>query len=195
MDPRNRYRTRSVSTSRIYKVEAIILKRRNVGETDRILTVFTKEYGKLRVIAKGIRRITSRRAPHLEVFSRVTIMLHRGKNLDIVTEADMIEGYQELRKNLTLVNGCYYCCELVDLLLPEKQEHRDVYALFSQALAAFNRRGDIDVNHSCEQFGLSLLRALGFLPVNRQLSPAQIQPFIESITERRLRTYHFLQQS
>lgn len=184
-----------MSPTRIYKVEAIILKRINIGEADRILTVFSKQYGKLRVIAKGIRRITSRRAPHLEVFSRVAIMLHRAKNLDIVTEADIIEGYQELRKNLTLVNGCYYCCELIDVLLPEKQEHRDVYALFSQALDAFNTRRDIDVSHSCEQFGLSLLRALGFLPVNRELTPAQIQPFIESITERRLRTYHFLQQS
>ena len=183
-----------MSTSRIYKVEAIILKRRNVGETDRILTVFSKEYGKLRVIAKGIRRITSRRAPHLEIFNRATLLLHKGKTLDIVTEADLLDGYQELRKKLTLVNGCYYCCELIDALLPEKQEHRDVYVLFSRALSTFASKQDIDINRNCEQFALSLLRALGFLPVNRELPPAQIQPFIESITERRIRTYRFLKE-
>ncbi|OGG14474.1 DNA repair protein RecO [Candidatus Gottesmanbacteria bacterium RIFCSPHIGHO2_01_FULL_46_14] len=179
---------------RIYRVEAIILKRKNVGEADRILTVFSKQYGKLRLIAKGIRKITSHRAPHLEIFSRVEMMIHRGKTLDIVTEAQTLDGFYQLRNNLALVNGCYYHCELVDVLLPEKQEHRDVYELYARSLAAFNTQEGMDITGSCEQFALALLRMLGFLPQTRELSSVQIQPFIESISERHMRTYHFLKQ-
>lgn len=178
----------------IYKVEGVILKRRNVGEADRILTIFTKEYGKLRVIAKGIRRITSRRAPHLEVFGRALIMLHRGKSLDIVTEAELVDGYGQLRKDLTLVNIGYYYCELVDALLPEKQEHRDVYAQLTHAFMILNTGGNPDIYGECEHFAIELLRRLGFLPASRELTASQIQPFIENITERRLRTYQFIRR-
>lgn len=191
MDPRNGYRTRSVSNSRIYKVEAIILKRRNVGETDRILTVFTKEYGKLRVIAKGIRRITSRRAPSLEVFNRVILLLYQGKALDIVTEVDLRDGYQTIRKDLVLINAGYYACELIDVLLPERQEHRDVFEKFKDHLSELE---STSVYHQSEAFALSLLHSLGFLPPSRILPSPEIQPYIERIAERRFRSYHFLKR-
>jgi DNA repair protein RecO (recombination protein O) len=83
--------------SRVYVAEGIVLKRRNVGEADRILTVFTKKYGKIRVIAKGVRRITSRRAGHIEVFTRVILTLHSYKNMDIVTEAQAITAEPYLK--------------------------------------------------------------------------------------------------
>lgn len=192
MDPRNGYRTRSVSTSRIYKVEAIILKRRNVGETDRILTVFSKEYGKLRVIAKGIRRITSRRAPHLEIFNRATLLLYQGKSLDIVTEVMLLDGFQHIRNNLLLINAGYYACELVDVLLPERQEHRDVFETFKNHL---HQLDSSKLYNQSEAFALSLLHSLGFLPPSRILSSTEIQPYIERIAERRFRSYHFLERS
>ena len=192
MDPRNGYRVRTVNTSRIYKVEAIILKRRNVGETDRIITVFTKEYGKLRVIAKGIRRITSRRAPHLEIFNRATLLLHQGKTLDIVTEVMLLDGFQHIRSNLLLVNAGYYACELVDVLLPERQEHRDVFETFKNHLRQLDSS---KLYHQSEAFALSLLHSLGFLPPSRVLPSTEIQPYIERIAERRFRSYHFLERS
>src|SRR5260221_14392220 len=79
-----------MSSSRVYTAESIVLKRRNVGEADRILTIFTKRFGKMRVIAKGVRRITSRRAGHIEVFSHVVLTLHAYKNMDIVSKAAAI---------------------------------------------------------------------------------------------------------
>ncbi len=184
-----------MTLQRIYRAEAIILKRKNVGEADRILTVFSKQYGKLRLIAKGIRKITSHRAPHLEIFSQAEMMIHHGKTLDIITEAQTLRGFYQLRNNLALVNGCYYYCELVDFLLPEKQQHPDVYELFAQSLQALNSEEDIDIARSCEQFALGIVRMLGFLPLTRDLPSNQIQPFIESISERHMKTYHFLRRA
>jgi len=168
---------------KIYKVEAIILKRRNIGEADRILTVFSKQYGKLKIVARGIRKITSRRAPHLEIFSRVELMLHRGKTFDIVTEVEPIDGYLSLRKDLSLVSAAYYACELIDILLPERQEHRDVFELLKTHLSVVG---------PSDQFALSLLHMLGFLPPSKTLESPELENFIERIAERRMRTYHFL---
>ena len=183
-----------MSTSRLYKVEAVILKRKNIGEADRMLTIFTKEYGKLVVVAKGIRKITSRRAPHLEVFSQVILMLHKGKTRDILTEASLVDGFQNLRRDLILVNTTYYLCELIDMLLAEKQEHRDVYALLTSSIAALNANHYGHIYYS-EQFAITLLHLLGFLPPERTLPSQHIQQFIERITERKMKTYQFLTKS
>ena len=207
----------------VYKVEAIVLARKNSGEADRILTIFTKQYGKLRSLAKGIRRLTSRRAPHAEIFSRVTMMLRHSKtNLDLVGEIEALGNYQNLRKDLHKVSTAYYICELVDRLLPEKQEHRDVYELLKNNLDKLN---ELDLTrHSREsgnpssvkmdsgskagmtmeaesslsqlgnQFAIELLRLLGFLRCDKTLKPEESERYIESLIERRLRTPKIIRQ-
>ncbi|KKR32290.1 MAG: repair protein RecO protein, partial [Candidatus Gottesmanbacteria bacterium GW2011_GWC2_39_8] len=85
---------------RTYKTEGIILRRINFGEADRLITIFSKHYGKQKVLGKGVRKIKSRRAPHLELFNRSVIFLHRGKNFDIITEAQTINSFSDLRKDL-----------------------------------------------------------------------------------------------
>lgn len=77
------------------KVEGIILKRRNLGEADRILTVFSKNLGKISVLAKGVRRITSRRAGNVELLNRVSMYLHRAKSFLILTEAISLNTFQK----------------------------------------------------------------------------------------------------
>lgn len=178
--------------SKLYKVEAIILRRRNIGEADRVLTIFTKEYGKIIVIAKGIRKITSHRAPYLEIFSHVNLMLHRGKIRDTVCEANPIDGFMNLRKRLPSINTAYYVCELTDALLAEKQEHQDVFGLLTSALVAIEHESTAEESFHTEQFALTLLRILGYLPPEKELLSRHIQPFIERITERRIKTYQFL---
>ncbi|MEK7543831.1 MAG: DNA repair protein RecO [Patescibacteria group bacterium] len=180
--------------SRVYTTHAIILKRRNVGEADRIVTIFTKEYGRMRVIAKGIRRVHSRRAPHLEVFSHVSLVLYKGKMWDSVTEATPIHTFSSLRESLTRVSAGYYVCELVDALLPERQEHRDVYALLLGALHTLNGIMEIDTVVTNEQYALELLRVLGYLAHDQSIPAGRIDPYIEKIIEKRLRTPKFLTQ-
>ena len=182
------------SNGKLYKAEGIILSRRNVGEADRILTVFTKEYGKIRLIAKGIRRVSSRRAPHLEIFTRVTLMIHRGTSLDSVTEATPMDVYETLRTDLERVSMAYFYCELVSVLLAEHQEHTDVYRLLTDTLSNLNTQaGPLDPM-VFREFTLELLWTLGFLPRNQRLQGSKLQSFVESIAERRLRTPKLVRQ-
>ncbi len=178
---------------KLYKAEGIILSRRNTGETDRILTVFTKEFGKVRAIAKGIRRVTSRRAPHLEIFTRVILMLHRGTTLDSVTEVTTLDAFEDIRTDLERVSLAYLYCELVSVLLADRQEHPDIYDLLVTALTTLNSNADLDPLQSRE-FTLELLWTLGFLPRSKRLSGSKLQAFVESITERYLKSPKFIRQ-
>ncbi len=180
-------------SSHIYIVHGIVLKRWNVGESDRIVTIFTKERGKIRVIAKGIRRITSHRAPHLEVFRYVTVTLHKGKILDSVTEVQSISSIDI--DHAQKVSFAYYLCELVDRLLPEHQEHADVFDLATHAFYALDHGNTAMVwQQEIFAFALGLLWILGFLPRTTTLSEENIQPYVEGIIERKLRTPKLLHQ-
>ena len=172
---------------KVYKAEGVILSRRNIGEADRVLTVFTKEYGKLRLIAKGIRKVNSKRSPHLEIFMHCALVIHRGTTLDSVTEVTPIHIFERIRNDLDRVSVAYLYCELVSVLLAEHQEHGDIYTLLAGALTNLDAEGLIDRLESRE-FTLDLLWSLGFLPRSKRLSGAKLQSFVESISERRLRT-------
>ena len=83
---------------RLYRTEAIVLKRRDFGEADRLLTVFTPEHGKLVLLAKGVRKTKSRKAGHVELFTHGTWLVARGRTWDLVTQADTIEPFVGLRE-------------------------------------------------------------------------------------------------
>lgn len=180
-----------MTVSRSYKAEGIILKRKNIGEADRIITVFTREYGKLRLIAKGIRKVASRRAPHLEVFTRVRLIVHAGKTLESISEVEPIEIYEQVRSDLSRVSMAYYLCELIDSLVAEKQEHNDVFVLLSRGLRDLGAGKVSSIYAVSKTFTLELLWTLGFLPKGRTLSGDALQQFIETITERRMKSTKF----
>jgi DNA repair protein RecO (recombination protein O) len=87
-------------TERVYRTHAVVLRRHNTGEADRVLTLFTPTHGKIRAVARGVRRIKSRLAGHVELFSRVDVLLARGRSLDIVTQAEVRDSFLSLRGDL-----------------------------------------------------------------------------------------------
>lgn len=173
---------------KLYSIEAIVLSRRNIGEADRIVTVFSKEFGKLRLIAKGIRRITSKRAPHLEVFTKLTCLVHTSKTMDSISETQSIESYPTIRKELDRVSVSYLLCELVDTLMAERQEHRDVYTLLHNAFVEIGTQSGDGLYRISREFAQKLLWTLGFLPRGQVLEGKKLESFIEDITERRLKS-------
>lgn len=176
---------------RTYATEAVILARKNYGEADRLLTVFSKHYGKLRVIAKGIRRPTSRKKGALELFNHVKLFLAKGKNLDIITEAETKDSFYQWRKDLTKVGVAYHLSELVTRLLPEHQEHKEVFDLL---LASFQALSDIDywsLYPFIQSFKIRLLEELGFLERGRN-APRDLDYFIEDLINSELKTKRFL---
>lgn len=164
---------------RSYRTEGVVLKRKNYGEADRILTLFTKDKGKLKILAKGVRRITSRRGPNIELFNRVEISVHQGKTFDVLTEAQVLNTFSQIRKNLDLVGLAFHVCEIVDGLCPEHQSHPKVYELMLGVL------GELDhgLIHSFEK---NLLTELGYLPKEHKEIDTTL--FIENILEKKLKT-------
>ncbi len=152
-----------MSRIRVYSTEAITLKRMDFGEADRILTVLTPHYGKLRLIAKGVRRTTSRMGGHLEPFAHSQLLVARGRDLDLVTQASTVEPFRRLRESLDRVSFAYHLAELVDAFLQDRDEHSEVFSLFRDALAALSR-GEVAERLVARHFELHLLSAVGFRP-------------------------------
>ncbi len=123
-----------------FKTEGIILKRRDFGEADRILTVFSLHRGKITVLAKGVRRITSRRGGNVELLNRVQMYLHPGKNFLILTEAVALDTFQKLKDDLTLSTYSFHILELVDKLTAENQENRILYEHLVEVLKRLSRK-------------------------------------------------------
>ncbi len=117
-----------------YPIEAIILKRTDLGEADRILTLFTPGKGKFHAVAKGIRRPISKKAGHLELLSHSQLQLALGRNLDIITQAEIRENFLNLRTQLWHMTCGLYLAELVDRFIEDHSPHPAVYNLMLQML-------------------------------------------------------------
>ena len=122
-----------------FKTEGIILKRRDFGEADRILTVFSFHRGKITVLAKGVRRITSRRAGNVELLNRTQMFLHPGKQFLILTEAVSLDTFQKIKADLTLSTHAYHIIELIDRLTAENQESPILYTNIVEVLKRLER--------------------------------------------------------
>jgi len=120
--------------SRTYQTDAIVLRRDDYGEADRLLTVLTPGLGKLRVMAKGARKMTSRKAGHVELFTEVRLMLARGRTFDIVTQAEAIATHRALREDLRRGSYAHYLAELTDQFAQEQAEDAALYDLLSNGL-------------------------------------------------------------
>ena len=147
---------------RLYRTEAIILRRSDFGEADRLLTFFTPRLGKLRAVAKGARKPSSRKSGHLELFSHTRLLLAKGRNLDIVTQAETVEPFLPLREDLLRTTYAYHAAELVDRFVGVEDENRPVFDLL---LAVFGWLGQADdLALAARFFELHLLAALGYQP-------------------------------
>jgi len=170
----------------VYKTEGIILKRKNFGEADKILTIFSKHYGKIKVIAKGIRKITSKKAGILELFNHCKLVLAKGKDLDIITEAQVINSFSSWRKNLNKVGTAWYFCELVDKLIAEGQANKDLFELLKNYLENLSQKDNPQFIRSFEEH---LLNQLGFgIPLSWRRWQGSLKPYIESIAEKEIQT-------
>jgi DNA repair protein RecO (recombination protein O) len=119
---------------RSYPTEAIILKHIDLGEADRILTLFTPHKGKIRAIAKGARRPLSKKAGHLELLCYSQLQLAMGRNLDVITQAQARENFFHLRSELWHMTCGFYLAELVDRFIEDDMQQLDVYNLLLGSL-------------------------------------------------------------
>ena len=151
-----------MARERSYRTEAVVLRRSDFGEADRLLTLYSRELGKLRAIAKGARKPQSRKTGHVELFMRTRFLLAKGHDLDIVTQAELIEAYQPLREDLVRMTYASYVVELLDAFAPEEESNRALYELLTNALGWLSQSQNYLL--IARYYELRLLALVGFQP-------------------------------
>lgn len=146
---------------RIYKTEAVILKQAPIGEADRILTLFTASLGKIKAVAKGVRRPKSRIGGHLEPLSHCRLMLARGRSLDIISSAETIHSFPKVKEQLEGIARALICLELVDAFTAEEQPNIGILHLLIESLE-WLESGEQDL--VIRFFEFHLLQQLGYMP-------------------------------
>ncbi len=161
---------------RTVRTEAVVLRHKDWGEADRILWLYTRKMGKVRAIAKGVRKIRSRKAGHLEPFTRVNLMLARGRDLLIVTQAETLEAYSNLREDLIHVGYAAYVVELLDRFTYDEDDNLQLYRLLNETLSRINsvENPTLPVRY----YEIHLLNLLGYRPqlFNCVHCESEIQP-------------------
>lgn len=149
--------------SRMFKTEAVILRRRDLKERDKLLTFYTKEYGKLTGRAIGAKKIESKLGGHVEPFMRTEICLVTSKTIDILAGAQVVDAYPKLRASISGTHAAQYLMEVVDQLTPEGQHEPSVYELVCSGLDTLNQQPKVNFL-TVQAIVLKILAHLGFEP-------------------------------
>lgn len=148
--------------SHSYRTQAIVLSHKNFGEADRILRLFTYDKGKITAIAKGVLKIRSRKAGHLEPFTLVNLLLAKGRDMDIITQAETVDGFLGLREDLRRVAYANYIVEVLDRFTYEEGPNVGIFRLLASTLSRLESQQNLEtVIHIYE---IRLLDLLGFRP-------------------------------
>lgn len=148
---------------RSFRVDAVVLRHSDYGEADRLLTLYTRQLGKTRAIAKGARKIASRKAGHIEPFTHVKLQLARGRDTLIVTQADTVDAYLSLREDLVLTSQASYVLELLDRFTYEDEtENSNIFRLLTDTLSRLAIH--VDPWLVIRYYEIRLLDHLGFRP-------------------------------
>lgn len=150
------------SRQRTFRVEAVILRHQEWGEADRLITLFSRERGKLRAAAKGVRKMRSRKAGHLEPFNRVSLLLAQGRELPIITQAETLTSCFSFQEDLVRLGHGATLLELVDRFTVEEEANPALYSLLVETLERLDHSQDAWLEVCF--FEMKLLDCVGFRP-------------------------------
>lgn len=145
------------------KTRGIVIRKSNLGEADRILTILTSDRGKIRVVAKGVRRTKAKLSGWLDMFADNQLELAEGRNLDIVISAVRVQGLGAKELNLHQTGLMFYMCELVDKLVEETHDVPEIFSLLQESLSAV-AESVLPLNILKTYFEIKLLTGLGLSP-------------------------------
>ncbi|HEY5258678.1 MAG TPA: DNA repair protein RecO [Candidatus Baltobacteraceae bacterium] len=151
-----------MTQARAYKTRGVVLRARDLGEADRIVTLFTTEYGKLDAVAKGVRRAKSHLGGRMEFANEIAMTMHRGRNLDVIVSAELVTAHWQGIVVPAAFAGANVVAEIVATLCEPELPLPDVYALLTGAIAAI--AGSSDPIALLPRFEMRLLDALGVAP-------------------------------
>jgi len=171
----------------LYKTQGIIIKKSNLGEFDQLITVYTKEFGKILLKGKSIRKNQAKLKGHLELFLNVFLMVAPGKGFDIITGAETINSFPRLRNNLTSLFASFYLSELIDKMIPEPEKDEQIWKIIFLSFQKINSNNDIKI--IVKNFERNLLNLLGY--EGRKENNIN---FIQSFLNEKINSKYFLQK-
>jgi DNA repair protein RecO (recombination protein O) len=165
-----------------YTSEGIVLARKNYGEADRILSIYTKDRGRVSLIAKGARRPASRKRGHIEIFNLVKFQAVSGRGLDMMTEAEVTEDFKEIRRSLKKISLAYYLMEVVGRITHEGEPNTQLFNLIVENLIKLKTTKELKKLRL--NFVLNLLVLTGYWPEGKILPNADEE--LENVIERQI---------
>lgn len=169
-------------THKNYTSEGIVLSRKNYAEADRILVLFTKHFGKVTLLAKGVRKLKSKKRGHIEIFSKIRFSAVKGKSMDMITETETIDAYDQVRLNLNKVSLAYYFCEVILKITKDGEDDPRLYRILADALTDLQIRKNLKNLRS--EFITSVLIQLGFWDEDKKLTDPDAE--LNEVIERKL---------
>ena len=148
---------------RSFRASAVVLRHTDWGEADRLLTLYTRDQGIVRALAKGARKVTSRKAGHLQPFTHITVQLAKGRDLLIVTQVETVNAFLPLHDDLVKTGYAAYVVELL-LRFSYEEEGADpsIFRLLVDTLDRIEKEEDAWI--ATRYYEVRLLDAVGFRP-------------------------------
>ncbi len=168
-----------------YKVEGIILKRSNFGEAGKLLTVFTRNQGKITVKAVGVRKTLSKRSGAIELFNYISAVVIKGKgDLDTLAEVQVTNSFSSWRPHIGRVTLAYQLAEVIDKLTPDHQPHSEILDIL---ISSFSQLGNLtdDWKLTTDNWLVNVMQELGYLE-RHQAFKGDIHKLIEETSQRSL---------
>lgn len=168
-----------------YSSEGFVIGRRKFGEADRILVLFTKDFGKKSFIAKGVRKLTSRKRGGIEIFSQIKFSGVHSGSLDIITEVEVVDSYNAIRTQLNRVSVAYFFCEVIGRVTQDEQKHLEVFDILKKYF--YKLETSRNLKKLRQDYIAEVLTAIGFWPKDKKMVNADA--VLESVTERQMSSF------
>lgn len=165
-----------------YSDEGIVIRRKSFGEADRILTLYTKNHGRISLIAKSVRKPVSRKRGHIEIFNLIKFQTISGHGMDLMTEAEVVDDFALVRKSLNKISLAYYFMEVIEKITHEGEHHTELFNLILKNLDKLKTASTLKELRL--DFVFELLILMGYWPKGKKLENSDEE--LEKVIERQI---------
>ena len=147
---------------KLYKVDAVVLRSIECGNGDKLLVLFSRELGKIKVMAHGVTKPSSRKRGFVQPFTYTKFLVNRGRELDSVSQCEGIEMFSFLKNNLVKISYASYLAELIDSLTPEGEQNEQLFFLILETMRLMEE-GEAEI--LTRSFEIKAMGLMGYRPV------------------------------
>jgi|SRR5579859_20069 len=176
-------------TKRSFNTPALVLKRTNIGESDRIVTLLTPNQGKVVCVAKGVRKLTSSQSAALEPGNHVSVFLIQTHSLPLVTQTKLLNDFTETKKTLRGMKKLMQVLEVVDKLFPEGVEEVELFETVLNIVKQLNQ-SQKSFEHIQDQL-TNILVQLGYQDPH-ETTYKSVLDYVAALADRPMRSYEYL---